>query len=139
MNNSQKITLTNDLEELTRINALINSFSDIWNIGHDMIQRINLAVEEIFLNIIEYGYQDEEIHLISFEFINNIDILIIEVVNDAVEFDIINYPMPKFTSSIEELEAGGLGIFLMKKMVDTITSTRINGINTVQLVINLTD
>ena len=136
MNNLQKITVANDLNELEKINVFIDSFTNIWNIKDEIIYKINLAVEELFLNIIDYGYQDNKKHLISFEFINNIDSLIIKIVNDAIEFDIINYPTPELPPNIKERDIGGLGIFFIKKMVNHISSTNVNGINTIQLVIN---
>jgi anti-sigma regulatory factor (Ser/Thr protein kinase) len=135
--NSQKIILTNKLEELARIASFIDAFSSVWNIHKNIVNKINLAIEEMFLNIIEYGYNDKNQHLISMEFVLNNDFLTIIVINDAEYFDIINYPSPNLNVELKDKEIGGLGIFFIKKIVSNLTIENINGINIIHLTIDL--
>ena len=135
--NSQKIILINQFEELERIISFIDSFKNVWNINQNVVNKINLAVEEMFLNIVEYGYNDENKHLISLEFILNDDFLFIIIKNDADQFDIINYPPPDLSTELSERQVGGLGIFFMKQIVSKLTTQNINGINIIHLTIDL--
>lgn len=86
-----------------------------------VLNQIDLAVEEIFVNIAHYsGAEDAEISA-GFEYCGD-DHGILEVVfTDAgVQFDPLAKPDPDLTLSAEERNIGGLGIFLTKKFMDSV-------------------
>ena len=90
----------------------------------DTMYKIDLAVEEIFVNIAHYAYKDKlpqgesgEAHIIcTYE-----DELLTIIFRDkGVPFNPLDRPDPDITLSAEERRIGGLGIFLTKKYMDKV-------------------
>ena len=89
-----------------------------------------VAIEEIFVNIANYAYGDgegdmslgigldEESHTVTFR-----------VSDKGVPFDPLKKPDPDITLPAKERQIGGLGIFITKKTMDTITYAYENGEN----------
>ena len=97
--------------------------------------QIDLAVEEIFVNIANYAYHPEtgpatvraEVHpdrsAVSITFIDY-----------GVPYDPLAKADPDLSKSAEEREVGGLGIFLVKKTMDDIRYEYVNGSNILTIV-----
>ena len=91
---------------------------------------ICVALEEVFVNVARYAYPDSEgdmtLHIGFDEQTRNITF---RMTDKGVPFDPLKKPDPDITLSAEEREIGGLGIFITKKTMDTITYAYENGEN----------
>ena len=93
-----------------------------------LINKIDLAVEEIFVNIAHYAYKpDVGEAWISASFIDNV--LTIVFKDRGKEFNPIAKKDPDITLSAEERDIGGLGIFLTKKFMDSVEYEYTDGQN----------
>jgi sigma-B regulation protein RsbU (phosphoserine phosphatase) len=99
-------------------------FADKHNIPTPIAMKFNLALEEIFNNVISYGYRDEDKHEIQIriELVNNR--LTVTIEDDGVPFNPLSAKTPDTRSSLEEREIGGLGIHLVRNFVDNISYDR---------------
>jgi sigma-B regulation protein RsbU (phosphoserine phosphatase) len=91
---------------------------------------ICVALEEIFVNIAHYAYGGKEgdVELsIGFDAANRTVTFCMR--DKGIPFDPLNKPDPDITLSAEEREVGGLGIFIVKKTMDTVTYAYQNGEN----------
>ena len=81
--------------------------------------QIAIAVEEIFINIAHYAYQP----VIGKVFIRVTvgDEIVIEFADRGVPYNPLNQPEPDTTKSAEEREIGGLGILMVKKIMDKVS------------------
>ena len=95
-----------------------------------ILNQIDLAVEEIFVNIAHYSGADEAIINCSFEN----DKLEITFSDSGVPFNPLAKPDPDLTLNAEEREIGGLGIFLTKKFMDTVSYEYKDGINCLRII-----
>ena len=95
-----------------------------------ILNQIDLAVEEIFVNIAHYSGADEAIINCSFEN----DKLEITFSDSGVPFNPLAKPDPDLTLNAEEREIGGLGIFLTKKFMDSVAYEYKNGMNNLRIV-----
>jgi len=78
---------------------------------------INLVVEELFTNIVKYGRQQEQEVPISVE--KEDGRVVIRIVdNDAPDFDPTHAPRADTEASLSQRKVGGLGIHLIREMVD---------------------
>ena len=86
-----------------------------------VLNQIDLAVEEIFVNIAHYSGSEEAEIAASFEYGGD-DRGVLEVVfkDSGVPFNPLEKPDPDITLSAEERNIGGLGIFLTKKFMDSV-------------------
>jgi len=98
------------------------------------IGKIELALEEALGNICNYSYSEEPGNAeVSCKQDNRR--FIIEIVDSGIPFDMTSLPAPDLTPNIEERKIGGLGIFLIKKMVDEVKYRREGNFNILKLTI----
>ncbi len=89
-----------------------------------------VAVEEVFVNIANYAYPNGEGDMtLCIGFDNNSRTVTLRMTDKGVMFDPLKKPDPDITLSAEERDIGGLGIFIAKKTMDTITYAYENGEN----------
>jgi serine/threonine-protein kinase RsbW len=81
---------------------------------------VQLAVDEASTNIIEHGYGRECPSRIDITCEVMEDGLKVVIYDDAAPFDPGSVPEPDFNVSLEEVKPRGLGIFLMRKMMDEV-------------------
>ncbi len=91
----------------------------------DKITRVQLAVEEALVNVIRYAYQEGaagEVELRG-ELAGD-QRLVIEIMDGGVPFNVCAVPQPDVNCGIKERKVGGLGVYLIHKMVDELCYRR---------------
>ena len=89
--------------------------------------QISIAIDEIFSNIARYAYHPE-VGLVIVRIAVDEDITI-EFEDSGIEYDPLATKDPDLSLSLEEREIGGLGIFILKKLMDTVEYNRIGDKN----------
>lgn len=92
-----------------------------------------LAVEEMVTNIIKYGYDDEDEHLINLHIRVERDNLRMVFEDDGHRFDPTSRPPPDIEAIVESHRAGGLGIELVRRMCDQMDYERVGNLNRLTL------
>lgn len=116
-------------ESIETVNDFIHSI--LPSVCDEMIlNQIDLAVEEIFVNIAHYSGAAEAIINCSFEN----DKLEITFSDSGVPFNPLAKPDPDITLNAEEREIGGLGIYLTKKFMDTVSYEYKDGMNCLRII-----
>ena len=118
--NDLSITIKNELGELEKVNQALAQFSEHHQLSAHVNNAISLALDEIITNIVEYGYQDQEEHLIELRFSLEEGQLTLAIEDDGVPFDPLDSESPDTNSSLEERPVGGLGIHLVRNVMDEI-------------------
>ena len=91
---------------------------------------ICVAIEEVFVNVAHYAYGDGEGNMtLGLGFDEESRVVTFRMADKGVPFDPLKKPDPDITLSAEEREIGGLGIFITKKTMDTVTYAYENGEN----------
>ena len=121
------IKLNPELNELYTLNEFILN-----KIKEENLQ-VNLIVEEIFVNIVNYSETD--FIKVNVGFDN--PTLTLEFIDNGKEFNPITHENPEIPENIEDAQIGGLGIFLTKEMADEITYDYINGENHLKIIKNV--
>jgi len=83
------------------------------------ISEIELATEEALINIFNYAYEGNNGDV---EIVCKLDNrkFILEIADSGVPFDVLSVKDPDISADISARQIGGLGVFLMKKLVDSI-------------------
>jgi anti-sigma regulatory factor (Ser/Thr protein kinase) len=126
-------TLRNDLEELGRLAAEIETFGEQHALSPAVQNAVMLALEEIVTNVISYGFDDDAAHEIGVRLAVHDSELTATVDDDGVPYDPLQAAEPDVTASLDERSIGGLGILLVKKMMDTVTYERAGGRNVLRM------
>jgi len=98
------------------------------------IHKVELAIEEVVVNIVKYSKSEESNSIIKVTVIGDSEKLQIKIEDNGVPFNPLDYGEPALNTSILERQIGGLGIFLVKKMVDNVEYERIGNKNVLTLV-----
>ena len=91
---------------------------------------ISVAVEEIFVNIASYAYSDGTGEAsICFDFDENERLMTLVISDEGIPFNPLERDEPDITLSAADRDIGGLGIFITKKTMDTVSYKNENGRN----------
>ncbi|NOY74801.1 MAG: ATP-binding protein [Kiritimatiellaeota bacterium] len=90
--------------------------------------RVELCVEEVVVNIVNYAYPDET-GVVRMECSSDDEKFIVTISDEGVSFDMSLQTPPDITSSAAERGIGGLGIFLVKELMDEVEYRRENDTN----------
>ena len=124
-------------DELDRVSAAIEDFALEADWPLDLAFKVNLALEEVVINVMNYGH-DDGLHEIDIILTTEEDSLTIEIVDDGRPFDPLHdAPIPDVNAELEERNIGGLGIHLVRKMMDDVQYRREEGKNRLTLVTSL--
>ncbi len=120
MSKATVISLKNDLAEIAKAQDLLKEFCSRRNVSRSVVNAMNLALEEVLTNIVNYGYEDEDKdeHTITVLITLAAAELIVEVRDDAKPFNPLKHPAPDVSLPLEEREIGGLGIHLVRRLMD---------------------
>jgi serine/threonine-protein kinase RsbW len=97
---------------------------------------VNLAIEEVVTNCIQYGYGDDLEHTIVINLTVAEEMLTMQIVDDGLPFDPLAAPEPDFSVAIHHRTEGGLGIHLLRNLADRVAYNRVDGTNRLTLVKN---
>ena len=125
----KKLVIKNDISEISKLATFVEELSEELNLTPELNFNLNLVLEEAVSNVILYAYGKEvqkEIALLANMSNNN---LIFVLTDSGKEFDPTKVPDADVTLSAEEREIGGLGIFLIRQIMDMVEYQRIDGKN----------
>jgi sigma-B regulation protein RsbU (phosphoserine phosphatase) len=131
------ITIKNGLPAIEQVTERFNSFADEHNIDTGIRRKMSIVFDEFLNNIISYAYNDDHEHDIDInvKLINNQ--LSVTITDDGIPFDPFSSKSPDTDSSLDEREIGGLGIHLVRNMMDKVSYQRKDDKNIVKLIKSL--
>ena len=129
----KQIILENRIDELVRLSAFIDALGEEWSIAPEVVFNLQLALEDCATNVIMYAYPPEEKQtlLVTAELVEHDLVLTIE--DGGLPFDPTQVAEADTTLSAEERPIGGLGIFLVRQLMDTVAYQRVEGKNRLTL------
>lgn len=130
---SLTLSLTNELPEIAILAERIEAFCAAHGLPAEVEHAINLSLDELLTNTISYGYDDAGEHRIDVSLRLDGDAVTIEVADDGAPFDPFGVPEPDIDAALEDRAIGGLGVFLVKQMMDRFEYRRDGGRNIVTL------
>jgi serine/threonine-protein kinase RsbW len=128
---ADKISLEyrNSIIELDRLHRDLEEIGTSLGLPRRTIFQINLAMEEVFSNIIAHGYADEAEHRIKITVSYHDKTLILRTEDDGIPFNPREAEAPDLECPLEERPIGGLGCHLMKCLMDDIVYERLGNKN----------
>ena len=124
-----KLTVKNRIEDLLRVNSIFESFATQHDIGGKLRYHLLVSIEEILTNIIKYGFDELGVHPIHITFRNDSGAIEMEFEDRGREFNPLEVGEPDLDTPIEDRQLGGLGIHLVKNMVDVAQYRRVGDRN----------
>ena len=135
MNNYQIAAKIDLIDEM--MNPIISSLEEI-DADHKKVYQINLALEEILVNIAKYAYSPSEGMIdISYEISDEPKQLRVVIKDKGKAFNPLEKEEPDLNSSVQERKIGGLGIFIVRNIMDDVKYERVNDENVLEIIKNL--
>ncbi|MBN1338676.1 MAG: SpoIIE family protein phosphatase [Bacteroidales bacterium] len=133
-----KLIIKNCISEIPKILDLIDAIGQRSDLDREMVFDVKVAVEEITANIIQYAFQDDKEHLITIDLSVDSDEIRIIITDDGKEFNPLSATPPEdFDKPLEKREIGGLGIHLVRNLIDIIQYQRRDNLNELVLIKNI--
>ena len=129
----QQLSLTNDLQEVTRLTAFVEHICSAFHLNDDATADVNLAVEEAVANVICYAYPEGTRGNIHISASAEGGKLIFEIRDKGKPFDPTTVAEPDITAEAADRQIGGLGIFLIRHYMDDVRYERRNHENILTL------
>ena len=129
----RSLTLTNDLKRVPRLNTFIDEVCEANGFDMATTMQINLAIEEAVVNVMNYAYPEGTKGDITIEAKANKTEMSIIISDTGKPFDPTAKAEVDITLSAEDRSIGGLGIHLIRQIMDNINYERIDGHNVLTL------
>ena len=133
MDQSAPLVIRADLDEIPRVTAVLDRIMRERGFARDAILDLQLAVEEVVANAIIHGYRGEagDVAII----IHATDRVVeVRIMDRAPPFNPLSLPEPDRKSDLTDRQIGGLGIYLVRHVVDDITYRYAGGKNILTVV-----
>ena len=127
------ISLTNDLQELAVVAGEVDAFCARHGIAPAIAYAVNLSLDELLTNTISYGYEDDGQHDIDIALRLEDGVIVVEISDDGIPFEPASAPAPDTDAPLQDRPIGGLGIFLVGRMMDSFEHRYSDGRNIVTL------
>lgn len=122
-------TIRNHRNELPQVVDAVDRFAAEHRLSSDVTSDLQVALDEILTNIIEYGYTDDGEHEIQIRLKMVGNALEAMIEDDGVPFDPLRSSAPDVTAPLEERRVGGLGIHFVRNLMSEIVYDRVEGRN----------
>ena len=129
----KKLILQNEVAEISKLAIFIDELGEEFGLSPELVFNLNLVLEEAVSNVILYAYPKEEHQTISLIAKKKENQLIFVLTDSGKEFDPTQAPDADITLSAEDRPIGGLGIFLIRQIMNTVEYQRIDGKNILTL------
>ena len=123
------IILANDISEISKLAQFVEEVGEEFSLTPDIIFNLNLVLEEAVVNVINYAYPKEDHQNIYLSAQLHDGSIVFVLTDTGKEFDPTAAPEADITLSAEDRPIGGLGIFLIRQIMNEVKYERIEGKN----------
>ena len=116
----QSVQFSAKFEFLDEIREFVGDIARAGGFGDKDIYNIQLAADEAASNIIEHAYEGVNNGVLELSCGVKSNVITIILVDHGESFDPSEIPMPDLKADLSERKIGGLGIFLMRKLMDEV-------------------
>jgi anti-sigma regulatory factor (Ser/Thr protein kinase) len=121
--------LKSDLSELETLCRHLNKFGHVTGQSEACITDINICLDELFTNIVSYGFADDLEHTIRFTINVDNNVLTLNIEDEGIPFNPLEKKDPEIPADLLDARIGGLGIHIVRKLMDDISYKRKRGKN----------
>jgi sigma-B regulation protein RsbU (phosphoserine phosphatase) len=121
---SFSVTVGTDLAEIDRVNAAFGEFAEAHALTSKVRRSVSVVFDELLNNTISYGFEGRDDGEITIDVELSADRLSVTVTDDGRPFNPFGTAPPDTQLSVEEREIGGLGIHMVRQMMDEVSYHR---------------
>ena len=130
----KSIVLRNDTQDVPRLITFVDEVSQIAGFSSEDIAKVRLAVEEVVVNVMNYAYPSGTHGDVTVEALLYDTNVMFNVIDSGAPFDPTTLPDVDTTLPARERAIGGLGIHLVRQIMDTVKYERMGSLNVLTLI-----
>jgi len=131
------MSLANDVQEVARVINTLEEFGAEQGIAPEQALRFGLALDELITNVISYGLAGRSDGTIRLLVEHSSGVLTAELIDDGPPFDPFSAEIEAPAGAIEDRQVGGLGLMLVKTIMDRLDYQRDGAFNRVRMEMKL--
>jgi anti-sigma regulatory factor (Ser/Thr protein kinase) len=126
MNVSYQIALgfSADMAGLQKADKTLDELALAVQLPQETLLHVRLVLEEVLMNVISYGADGAKVPDVQLNMEQKEGMLFMEIADNGLAFDPLQLPPPDLDADIDDRPIGGLGIFLVRKLMDSVTYRR---------------
>ena len=129
----RSIVLPNDVQEVPKLTAFVDAVCEAVGFNSTLTMKMNLAIEEAVVNVMNYAYPRGTKGDVTIEALSNDVRLKFTIIDSGTPFDPTVHSDVDTTLSAQDRPIGGLGIHLVRNIMDSINYERIDNLNVLTL------
>ncbi|MCP4285814.1 MAG: ATP-binding protein [Gammaproteobacteria bacterium] len=133
MNELTCIQLKSQLSELTQLTEVVKAFGEENGLAMKEIFNLNLVLDELVTNIIQYGYEGADGNVIRIRLWLEGSWIRVELTDDARPFNPLTACPANLDTSLQERAVGGLGIHMVRELMNEVNYRRVGDRNILSL------
>ena len=127
------LSIRNNIADLAIVRATLDRIGEDFDIPNRAVIQLQVALDEVLSNIVKYAWPGDEAHELQLRIrIQNGGIEVV-IVDDGTPFDPLSHVPRAAAAPGSRPKPGGVGIQMVRKLVDIFEYTRIDGRNQVTL------
>ena len=134
---SRQLTLKNDLSLVKELNSFVKSVNQEMGLDKSLGMKLMLAVEEAVVNVMDYAYPNGMEGEVRIDVKVTPDRMNYTITDRGMAFEPTEVSKVDTSLSVEDRPIGGLGIFLVRNLMDSINYERNDGKNILTLMKNI--
>lgn len=127
------LILQNDVQQVPQLAQFVDEACEAVGIDMATAMKLNLAIEEAVVNVMNYAYPAGTVGNVSIEVLANDNQLTFVISDSGMPFDPTAEDEVDTTLPAEERSIGGLGIHLIRQIMDSVNYERTDGKNILTL------
>lgn len=126
---SISIRIEADVREIERLNRLVRQFGELHDVPSRTLYAVNLALDELVTNVVLYGFSDPSGQQVLVKLVTAGSELVASVHDNGKPFNPLDVKPPDLNAPLEDRELGGLGVHLVRSLMDHVSYARENDQN----------
>ena len=132
-----RLVISNQISALRQMSTWLDTIIRPLGIAEELVFNLDLCADEAVTNIISYAYPENGVHEIALQLSIWNEALSLEIEDDGVAFNLLDWPEHVRPESLDDASIGGLGIDLIRNFMDECSYSRQQGRNILKMVAHI--
>ena len=131
--NEQSISVPASTAYLSAVRDFVGLYAHQFGFSEQVVDEIRLAVDEAYTNVIKHAYKYDEEERVLISIGAGDDLFWVSIADQGRTFDQEHYTEPDIEERIRTRKRGGVGVYLMRKLMDTVEYSHVGGTNEIKM------
>jgi len=123
----KKLKIEGIENNLPKIRNFVEKCLNSYNIEKDTAEDVIISSDEVCANIIRHNYKNRKNKYIDIEITKVDNNIIVDIIDEGTKFNLLKHKKMKSDKNLRDIKNNGLGLFILKKLIDKVEYRYIKG------------